>query len=562
MKKINIDIIYDSSLIDDYIMVGRLIQSINSVTSDMELCLRAFQEFNDFLNAEFMNNTDDEYDTEIIAFVLSTHLEQDSDEEWGVNPFIYSNFNCFFCLKTKEDYTYFELLKAIAPIPKCGVFRYDSDDSLKINIFLHLMSLNAIDKVPATVLNRVVLYKGIEIGNLSRTQYIESNSLLADGFGISGMQGLGEDALCKGIFDNAALFSELTYSIFEENEDFENCIRDFYLDSASVERNRLSQLCERARKERLEICDSLALNNKIGALEEKIEIAVSKASETATEKEVDKVDVLFQKILAFAETFECPVEWLHHAYSNYVVFLANNGRHADAYPFSQKLIGLMAEDLDFGEYQRYHCYYVAGCIADALSKDEEAHCLFRKYLAFAEHDFENERQTIYETYNIMASGFIRNGNFRSAHEYSQKAIDIITRQPVCSMEDKVRLSTCYSVYAHSLMGLGENHEAVKYYSKAIELQFETTDEDSIELATAYNNLGCAHDNLNNFKEALKCYLESARIVTKVAGSMHRGLYTIYQNIATCYLNLGEDSKVVEYFRKSVEILCYHEDMDI
>ncbi len=158
------------------------------------------------------------------------------------------------------------------------------------------------------------------------------------------------------------------------------------------------------------------------------------------------------------------------------------------------------------------------------AKSLEARKVCEKYFDSQEKD----------TQWMLYAGLSRNhealGKHDEAIRYSQKAIQVLS-------DNDPGLSYLYESMANNYMGLQQYHEALKHFSRVLELdpQFERRDEIQIRMADCYRHLA-------NHRMALESY-EKILELKQITGK-RKDLLWLYLKIAECHFRL-------EAFEKSL-----------
>lgn len=166
-----------------------------------------------------------------------------------------------------------------------------------------------------------------------------------------------------------------------------------------------------------------------------------------------------------------------------------------------------------GSYYEYH-----GKIAKSL----EARKICEKYVESQEKD----------TRWMLYTGISRNYELMGKHDdsirYSQKAIQVLS-------DNDPELAYLYESMGNSYMGLKQYHEAIKHFSKVLELDpdFERRDEVHWNLANCYQQL-------TNDQMALETYEKVLEL--KLLTDSRENLTGLYLKIAQCQFRLERYEK--------------------
>ncbi len=139
-----------------------------------------------------------------------------------------------------------------------------------------------------------------------------------------------------------------------------------------------------------------------------------------------------------------------------------------------------------------------------------------------------EKDTTWMLYAGISRNYEVLGKHNSAIRYSQKAIQVLS-------DNDPGLSYLYESMANNYMGLKQYHEAIKHFSKVLELdpKFERLDEIHLKMADCYHQL-------TNYKLALETYQRILEL-KQIAGKKG-SLIWLYIKIAECYFHLEQFEK--------------------
>jgi tetratricopeptide (TPR) repeat protein len=143
-----------------------------------------------------------------------------------------------------------------------------------------------------------------------------------------------------------------------------------------------------------------------------------------------------------------------------------------------------------------------------------------------------EKDTQWMLFAGLSRNFEAIGRHDEAIQYSQKAIQVLS-------DNDPGLSYLYESMANNYMGLQQYHEALKHFSRILELdpKFERRSEIQLRMADCYHHLA-------NYTMALETY-EKILELKQISGKK-QDLIWLYLKIAGCYFRL-------ESFEKSLLI---------
>lgn len=139
-----------------------------------------------------------------------------------------------------------------------------------------------------------------------------------------------------------------------------------------------------------------------------------------------------------------------------------------------------------------------------------------------------EKDTRWMLYAGISRNYEALGKHEEAIQYSQKAIQVLS-------DNDPGLSYLYETMANNYMGLKQYLEAVKHFSKVLELDpnFERKDEIQRKMADCYRQLA-------NYKMALETYEKILRL--KQITEKKKDLVWVYLRMAECQFRLEEFEK--------------------
>ncbi|MBZ5497266.1 MAG: tetratricopeptide repeat protein [Acidobacteriia bacterium] len=157
-----------------------------------------------------------------------------------------------------------------------------------------------------------------------------------------------------------------------------------------------------------------------------------------------------------------------------------------------------------------------------VTKSLEARQICEKYVEAQERD----------TQWMLYAGISRNcellGRHDEAIKYSQKAIQVLS-------DNDPGLAYLYESMGNNYMGLKQYHEAIKYFSKVMELDpaFERSDDIHIKVASCYQQLTNDHMALETYEKMLELKQLTGR---------RENLIWLYIKIAQCQFRLERYEK--------------------
>lgn len=204
----------------------------------------------------------------------------------------------------------------------------------------------------------------------------------------------------------------------------------------------------------------------------------------------------------------------------------NNGDDKKAFQHLLKSAQLFEPDQP--EFMRDMCgfvYFHLGSLYEyhgKIAKSIEARKVCERYLDSQEKD----------TQWMLFAGLSRNheamGKHNEAIRYSQKAIQVLS-------DNDPGLSYLYESMANNYMGLKQYQEALKHFSKVLELdpKFERRDEVQAKMADCYLHI-------SNFSMAIETYDRILKL--KQLTEKNKDLIWLYLKISECHFRMGSFEK--------------------
>jgi tetratricopeptide (TPR) repeat protein len=145
-----------------------------------------------------------------------------------------------------------------------------------------------------------------------------------------------------------------------------------------------------------------------------------------------------------------------------------------------------------------------------------------------QHVEAQEKDTQWMLYAGISRNYEVLGRHDEAIRYSQRAIQVLS-------DNDPGLAYLYESMGNSYMGLKQYHEAIKYFSKVLELdpQFERRDEVHLKVASCYHQL-------TNDQMALETYEKMLEL--KQLTGKRENLIWLYIKIAQCHFRLERFEK--------------------
>ncbi|WP_271766980.1 CHAT domain-containing protein [Aquimarina algiphila] len=193
-------------------------------------------------------------------------------------------------------------------------------------------------------------------------------------------------------------------------------------------------------------------------------------------------------------------------------------------------------------------YNQIGNVYLSIGKYEEALLNYKKDLEITIKNLGKEHY--YAGLSYMNIGLIHNKlmKYNIAHDYFEKALLIFKRE-----EDLQSILSVYNNIGTLLVEKGEYDNAIKYYSKSLDIAFKIYNENNPNIAAVYLNIGNTFHSKNNYLQALYYYKNALWIFKKVFGEKHYRIADVYDNIASILAYQKKYDVALEYRKKALFI---------
>ena len=170
------------------------------------------------------------------------------------------------------------------------------------------------------------------------------------------------------------------------------------------------------------------------------------------------------------------------------------------------------------------------------------------YMELINDTSDEQNRSLY--FDRLATAKQNQGEYEEAVKYYTKSIEIDQRTLDKNHPD---LSASYNNIASVYNRMGEYSKALEYYEKSIEITKISLPKNHPNLATSYNNIALVYNDMGDYSKALEYYEKSHKIYEISLPENHPSLSASYNNIGLVYNDMGEYSKALEYHEKSIEI---------
>ena len=155
-----------------------------------------------------------------------------------------------------------------------------------------------------------------------------------------------------------------------------------------------------------------------------------------------------------------------------------------------------------------------------------------------------------KSYSSLASICRKLDEDHNAVEYYKKALEI--RKLLLGEEHEDVAELCDDI-GYIYLGLNKGHDAVEYFKKALKIRKLLLGEEHEDVMTTCNGLGMAYYTVCEYQRSLECFENVLKIRKRILGESHIRTVESYGFIAFAYEGLGDYHKVLEWEKKALEI---------
>ncbi|MEI6882678.1 MAG: tetratricopeptide repeat protein, partial [Bacteroidota bacterium] len=164
-----------------------------------------------------------------------------------------------------------------------------------------------------------------------------------------------------------------------------------------------------------------------------------------------------------------------------------------------------------------------------------------------------EHPEIAKSYNNLGNSFESKGEYDKAIKYKTKAIEIQVKN--FGIEHP-NLAIYYNNLGNSFDSKGEYDKAIEYKKKSIEIQLKTLGTEHPILAIYYSNLGNSFNSKGEYDKAIEYNQKALEIQLKTLKAEHPILARLYNNLGNSFEAKGEYEKAIDYYQKTITTCRY------
>ncbi|WP_459478033.1 tetratricopeptide repeat protein [Clostridium saccharoperbutylacetonicum] len=172
------------------------------------------------------------------------------------------------------------------------------------------------------------------------------------------------------------------------------------------------------------------------------------------------------------------------------------------------------------------------------------------------NNYQSDRlDLLAKTYNYKARSHQRLGNYESAEEFYQIAlqnIESVGETDDCAL--KQIKATILSDFGDFCEITGNYNKAIEFQSKALEIKQSLFDENHYEIAFCKSLLANAYTDVKAYDKAKVLYQSAIDICNYSLRNMQRDVATIYNDFGWCYQESGDYLMAEKMYTTSLEII--------
>ena len=142
------------------------------------------------------------------------------------------------------------------------------------------------------------------------------------------------------------------------------------------------------------------------------------------------------------------------------------------------------------------------------------------------------------------------GSPNNALKYFSKGLNICLN---IHCEEHADAATAYNNIGYIYRELGQPKIALEHYQKALAILKNIYGEEHPHIAASYNNIGYIHNTMGEPKTALFFYDKALEMREKINGKGHLDNISLYSNIGTIYSRMGEMDMALDYYFQGLKI---------
>jgi len=155
-----------------------------------------------------------------------------------------------------------------------------------------------------------------------------------------------------------------------------------------------------------------------------------------------------------------------------------------------------------------------------------------------------------EIYNAIANNFIERGDYKSALEWSLKALPI---QEKLFGESNLSVAKTLTDICNSYQNMGDLSNAQQMLDRAADVYSVVADTEKADYIIGCSNIAMAYHNNMSFAKAMKMHLKAVASVEKTYGTENPLTSCVYTRAALTYLRIGVNDTALDLLNKALDI---------
>ncbi len=200
------------------------------------------------------------------------------------------------------------------------------------------------------------------------------------------------------------------------------------------------------------------------------------------------------------------------------------------------------------------CYEGLAAVADEKKKYDVSLQWYEKALEInnkASNKHYEQNLNIVSNYNSMGDIYRKKGDYKTAHEYYDRALKILGENP--TGKSLTKQAACFNSIGIVYQEQQDYKNALDYYKKAFDIRKQDSFSDKALLGVSYNNIGNAYYFIRLYKDALFHYDEALKIYEKTLPAQHPKIASTYNNIGATYDDMGKLEEALSLYEKALKI---------
>jgi len=175
---------------------------------------------------------------------------------------------------------------------------------------------------------------------------------------------------------------------------------------------------------------------------------------------------------------------------------------------------------------------------------------YQKALEIFRGVYGDTHYNVARSYSNIGYASYSTGDFDRTLESFRKALEILEELYGPENADSIMIYTGIGEVKRSM---GDYETAVELLNRALQLDRKLKAEEDAETAIIYNNIGAVISDEGDYERAVEYYRKALDINIKINGENHPDTAVRYNNLASLQAEMGDFAGALESFRKTLEI---------